>query len=51
MAQGKMWDFTVRGWRVADIKGIEELFKEPATATEPQRDITTLQYEDTKIGE
>ena len=51
LKQGKMWNFTVRGWRLADITGIEELFTESATATEPQKDITTITYEDTKIGE
>lgn len=51
LKQGKMWDFTVRGWRLADITGIEDLFKESATANEPQKDITILKYEDTKIGE
>jgi hypothetical protein len=50
MKQNKMWDFTVRGWRVADTDGIEELFKVKDTGVTPQRDVSSLEYEDTKIG-
>ncbi|CAB3983671.1 Hypothetical predicted protein [Paramuricea clavata] len=36
--QGKMWDFTVRGWREADITGIEHHFneKEAVEAQKPE---------------
>ncbi len=27
MKQEKMWDFTVRGWRVADVTGMEDNFR------------------------
>jgi hypothetical protein len=50
MKQNKMWDFTVRGWRVADTDGIEDLFKDKNTAVTPQRKLASLKYEDTKIG-
>jgi len=49
-AQQKMWDFTVRGYRIADINGLEELFLDEATAATPQRELTSLKYEDTTIG-
>ena len=41
--QNKIWDFTVRGWRVADISGMEDLFKEESS-TEPQRAVKDLKY-------
>ena len=46
-----MWDFTVRGWRVATTCDIENLFGGEQTAVLPQRKVRKLQYEDTKIGE
>lgn len=48
--QGKMWDFTVRGWRAADTEGISQLFKNPDTATLPQKEVKDVKYEDIKIG-
>ena len=51
LKQGKMWDSTVRGWRVATTCDIENLFKDEQTAVLPQREVRKLQYEDTKIGE
>ena len=51
MKQNKMWDFTVRGWRVAETDGIEELFKVKDTGLTPQRNVKSLEFEDTKIGE
>ncbi|KAK3745425.1 hypothetical protein QZH41_010249, partial [Actinostola sp. cb2023] len=47
--QGKMWDFTVRGWRAADITGIEDMFDDPVNTSESQKDVSKLKYEDTKI--
>ena len=49
MRQEKMWDFTVRGWRVADVTGMESTFDE-VEAVKPQREVKKLEYEDTKIG-
>ena len=49
MRQEKMWDFTVRGWRVTSVTGIESSF-DGAKAVKPQREVKTLKYEDTKIG-
>ena len=46
--QGKMWDFTVRGWREADISGIEEHIKEKEVKS--QQRVKDLKYQDTKIG-
>jgi len=46
-----MWDFTVRGWRASDISGIEEMFDHVDETTKPQRDLSELDYVDTKIGE
>jgi len=51
LKQGKMWDFTVRGWRASDISGIEEMFDHVDETTKPQRDLSELDYVDTKIGE
>lgn len=48
--QGKMWDFTVRGWRAVDTDGIAYLFQNPDTATKPQKEVKDVKYEDTKIG-
>ena len=48
--QGKMWDFTVRGWREADISGMEDLFAEKETAATSQKAVSSLQYPDIKIG-
>ena len=48
--QNKLWDFTVRGWRVADITGIENLFSKPETAKAQQMDVEELKYNDIKIG-
>lgn len=45
-----MRDFTVRGWRVANVEGIEELFANPKTAVEPQKDVKIITYEETKLG-
>ena len=50
MKQEKMWDFTVRGWRVADVTGMEDSFKDKAKAVHPQKKVKDLTYEDTKIG-
>jgi hypothetical protein len=50
MKQEKMWDFTVRGWHVADITGIESHFQDEKLAAKPQKEVTKLKYEDTKIG-
>jgi hypothetical protein len=50
MKQMKMWDFTVRGWRLANVVGIENLFLARETAVEQQRKVNTLKYKDTKIG-
>ena len=44
-----MWDFTVRGWREADISGIENLFNDEE-AVKPQKPVKKLEYKDTKIG-
>ena len=33
--QNKMWDFTVRGWRVADIEGIEDMFQDESQKVVP----------------
>ena len=41
--------FTVRGWRVADVTGMESTFDE-VEAVKPQREVKKLEYEDTKIG-
>lgn len=49
-AQQKMWDFTVRGYRVADISGLEELFANEATASTPQMELSSLKYEDITIS-
>ena len=48
--QGKMWDFTVRGWRVADVSGIESNFDDETLSMKPQQDLKDLIYEETKIG-
>lgn len=48
--QGKMWDFTVRGWRAANINGIEHLFDNEETASKQPRELKSLEYEETKIG-
>ena len=48
--QGKMWDFTVRGWRAANINGIEHLFDDEETASKQPRELKSLEYEETKIG-
>ena len=50
LKQGKMWDFTVRGWRAATVCDIEDLFGDEQSAVLPQREIQKLKYEDTKIG-
>ena len=47
--QEKMWDFTVRGWRVANITGMESNFDE-VESLKSQREVKKLKYEDTKIG-
>ena len=44
-----MWDFTVRGWRVADIEGIEDLFQDDS-AVESQKVVKDLKYDDMLIG-
>ena len=48
--QGTFWDVTVRGWRVADVTGIDDLFEKKETALDPQKEIASLKYEDIKIG-
>ena len=50
MKQNKMWDFTVRGWRVAETDGLEELFSDKDTAATSQRKVNSLEYKDTKIS-
>ena len=45
--QGKMWVFTVRGWREADKSGIKEHFKaKEVTSQQPVKD---LKYQDTPV--
>ena len=44
------WDFTVRGYRVADISGWEELFHDGVTASTPQMELSSLKYKDITIG-
>ncbi|KAK3754178.1 hypothetical protein QZH41_020604, partial [Actinostola sp. cb2023] len=46
--QNKMWDFTVRGWRAADITGIEKLFQNKS-AIESQQSVKSLKYDDLLI--
>ncbi len=50
MKQEKVWDFTVRGWRAADVSGIEQYFQDLGTAAKPQREVSSMKYEDTKRG-
>ena len=50
LKQEKIWDFTVRGWRAVDLNGIEDYFRDPSTAVEPQSKVSTVKYEDTKLG-
>ena len=50
MKQMKMWDFTVRGWRLANVVEIRNLFLAPETAVDQQRKANALEYKDTKIG-
>lgn len=45
MKQNKMWDFTVRGWRIPDTGGLEELFNSKDTAATSQRKVNSLEYE------
>ena len=40
--QGKMWDFTARGWRVADVSGMESNFDDEALSMKPQGDLKDL---------
>ena len=47
--QNKMWDFTVRGWRVADITGIEDLFQDESTF-ESQQVVKNLKFNDMLIA-
>jgi hypothetical protein len=48
--QNKLRDFTVRGWRVAEVSGIEDLFDKQETAKAQQIDVGKLKYDDIKIG-
>lgn len=48
--QNKFWDLTVRGFRVADISGIEDLFEDEKAVKAQQQDVDKLKYEDLKIG-
>jgi hypothetical protein len=48
--QNKIWDFTVRGWRVAEVSGIEDLFDKQETAKAQQTNVGKLKYDDIKIG-
>lgn len=50
LKQEKIWDVTVRGWRAVGTNGIEDYFKDPSTAVEPQSEVSTVKYEDTKLG-
>ncbi|KXJ22711.1 hypothetical protein AC249_AIPGENE10879 [Exaiptasia diaphana] len=45
-SQQKMCDFTVRGYRIADISGIENLFQKKENALEPQMSLSDLEYKD-----
>lgn len=47
----KTWDFTVRGWRAADITGLESYFQDEKASVKPQRLVKDVVYKDTKIGE
>lgn len=49
--QEKIWDFTVRGWRAADITGLESYFQDEKASVKPQRLVKDVVYKDTKIGE
>ena len=44
-----MWDFTVRGWRQADITGIKHHFN-GKEVVEAQKPVKHLIFKDTKIG-
>jgi hypothetical protein len=46
--QGKMWDFTVRGWREADITGIEHHFNEKE-AVEAQKPVKKLVFKEPRL--
>lgn len=48
--QNKMWDFTVRGFRVGDIIGLEELFRKEETAVKPQKEVKDIKSDDFLIG-
>ena len=48
--QEKMWDFTVRGWRIADVSGMELNFEDEALSTKPQKDVKDLKYDETNTG-
>ncbi|KXJ20278.1 hypothetical protein AC249_AIPGENE16621 [Exaiptasia diaphana] len=40
----------IRGWRLADIDGLQELFRKKETALDPQQDISELEFKDICIG-
>ena len=42
----RMWNFTGRGFMIANISGLEHLFTDKTTATENQRDILDFTSED-----
>ena len=44
-----MWNFTVCGWRVADISGMEDLFTSEA-AIKPQQSVKSLKCDDLLLG-
>lgn len=42
LKQEKMWDFTVLGWRKADITGLEDQLKQEDLVLKPQREVKSL---------
>ena len=47
----KMWNFTGRGAHLPNLVGIEELFENAETFTQPQRPVEELVAKDVLIGE
>ena len=48
--QGKVWHFTVQGWKVADVGCIEEFSSCHDNVPEAQKDVRAVKYEDLLIG-
>ena len=46
----KMWNFTVRGFVIPNVNGIEDLFNSNETVEEPQRSLKEVKAQDTFIG-